>query len=145
MVTYDVVSEANIPNFLMVGEHDHEETDTLLILHCHDVAKGDPFLKCVVCSPDTDVFLLLFQHFPELTPCILFRTGRGAQLRNINISKSCETVGPVQATALLGFHALTGCDQKERFNGKTKSLWWNQFYCAREDVLAAMAELSDDG
>ena len=76
MVTYDVVSESNIPNFLMVGEHDHEDTDTLLILHCHDVAKGDPFLKCVVCSPDTDVFLLLFQHFPELTPCTLFLTAR---------------------------------------------------------------------
>ena len=77
-------------------------------LHCHDIAQRDPFLECVVFSPDTDVLLLLVHNFPELTPCTLFWTGRGDQLRNINISKCYKTIGPVQATALLGFHALTG-------------------------------------
>ena len=70
---------------------------------------------------------------------------RGDQLRNITISKCCETTGPVQATALLGFRPLTGCDQTGRFNRKTTSFWWKQFDCAGEDILAATAELSEDG
>ena len=69
-----MASKTNIPNFLMVKEH--EEADTLLILHCPDVAKSDPFSECVAFSPDTDVFFLLIHHFPELTPCTLFLTGQ---------------------------------------------------------------------
>ena len=76
---YDMTSETNIPNFSMVREHDHEEAGTLLILHCLDVAKRDPFSECVVFSPDTDVFLLLIHHFLELRSCTLFRIGRGNQ------------------------------------------------------------------
>ena len=106
-----MTSETNIPNFSMVREHDHEEAGTLLILHCLDVAKRDPFSECVVFSPDTDVFLLLIHHFLELTPCTLFRTGRGNQQRNISISKFYETIGPV-FTLLL-----------DVTNGKTKSFW----------------------
>ena len=116
-----MASETNIPNFSTVREH--EEADTLLILHCPDVAKSDPFSECVAFSPDTDVFFLLIHHFPELTPCTLFLTGQEDHLRNINISKYYKTIGLVRATALLGFHALTGCDQTGRFSGKTKSFW----------------------
>ena len=47
-------------------EHDHEEADTLLILHAVDTAKLNPFSKCVVYSPDTDVFLLLNYHYSKL-------------------------------------------------------------------------------
>ena len=139
-----MTSETNIPNSSMVREHDHEEAGMLLTLHCLDVAKRDPFSECVVFSLDTDVFLLLIHHFPELTPCTLFQTGRGNQQRNINISKCYETIGPVRATELFGFHTLTGCDQTGRFSGKTKSFWWKQFYCAGEDVLAAMVEFDED-
>ena len=46
----------------------------------------------------------------------------------------------MQATALLGFNALTRCDQTGRFNGKTKILGGKQLYYAGEDVLAAVAE-----
>ena len=67
---------------------------------------------------------LLIHHFPELTPCALFRTGRGDQLCNTNISKCCKTIWPVQVTTLLDFHALTGCEQTGQFNGKSKSFWW---------------------
>ena len=40
--------------------------------------------------------------------------------RDISISQCYEAVGPRRAKALLGFHAITGCDQTGRFNGKTK-------------------------
>ena len=45
-----MASETNIPNFSTVREH--EEADTLLILHCPDVAKSDPFSECVAFSPN---------------------------------------------------------------------------------------------
>ena len=143
-MTYDVVSETNSPNFSMVKEYDYGEADTLLILNCHDVGKRDPFSGYVVFYPDTDIFLLLIHHFLELTLYTLFRTGRGNQFRDTNISKCYETIGLVRATALLGFCTLTECDQTRRFNGKTKLFWWKQFYCAGEDDLAAMVELDED-
>ena len=118
-----MVSETNIPNFSMMREHEHKNADTLLILHCHDVAKRYPNSEFVVFSPDTDFYLLLIHDLAELMPCTLFRTGRGNQLRNITISKCYEIIGPVKATKLLGFYALAGCDQNERLNGKTKSFW----------------------
>ena len=85
-----MLSETNIPNFSTVREH--KEVDTVLTLHCPDVAKSDPFLECVAFSPDKDVFFLLIYHFRELTPCTLFLTGRGDHLRNINISKCYKTI-----------------------------------------------------
>ena len=121
--------------------HDHEEADTLLILHCCDVAQRDPFTECIVFSPDTDVFLLLIHHFPELSQSTIFRTGRGDQLRDISISQCYEKIGPERAKALLGFHAMTGCDQTGRFNGKTKAFWWKQFCAAGLDVVETIAEL----
>ena len=67
VVTYDQCSESNIiDSTSTAGVHDHEEGDTLMILHCHEIAKEDPFTECVVLSPDTDVFLLLIHHYPTL-------------------------------------------------------------------------------
>ena len=77
----------------MMREYDHEEADTLPILHCHDVAKRDPFSECVMFSPDTEVFLLLIHHFPELTSCTLFRTGRGDQLCNATSANATKQLG----------------------------------------------------
>ena len=55
--------ETNIPNFSTVREH--EEADTLLILHCPDVAKSDPFSECVAFYPDTNVFFFADSSFPR--------------------------------------------------------------------------------
>ena len=110
----------------MLTENEHKDADTLFIPHCHDVAKRDLFWECVEFSSDTDVFLLVINDL-QLSPWTCFRTGREDQLRNITISQCYEAIGPVQATA--------------RFNRKIKLFWWKQFYCAGENVLAAMAEL----
>ena len=99
---------------------------------------------CCVCSWHRRLFVA-DSWFPRTDAMYIIPNCRGDQLRNITISKCCETIGPVQATALLGFRALTGCDQTGRFNRKTTSFWWKQFYCAGEDILAATAELSEDG
>lgn len=39
VVTFDTISETNINQFTIdMTQHDHEEADTLLILHCWDIA-----------------------------------------------------------------------------------------------------------
>ena len=77
VITYDLVSITNIQNLdENLKSHDHEEADTLLLLHTIDVvSKRDPFCKCVVFSPDTDVFLLLVYYSEVLPQMASFRTG----------------------------------------------------------------------
>ena len=76
---------------------------------------------CIL-SPDTDVFLLLIQFYPQLCASTIFRTGKTTNIRDIDIDIGImyETLGPSHAEALLGFHAFTGCDQTGRFFGKLK-------------------------
>lgn len=142
VVTYDLVSETNIPNFAPeMTVHDHEEADTLLIFHCHDIAREDPFTECIVLSPDTDVFLLLIHHYPSLTQSVIFRTGRGDNIRDISIRSCYESIGTSRAKALLGFHTLTGCDQTGRFHGKSKVFWWKEFCETENNIVEAISEL----
>lgn len=66
----------NIPNFAEdLLTHNHEEADTLMILHSIDVAKRNPFQELTVCSPDTDVFLLLIYYQRSLCNQTVFKTG----------------------------------------------------------------------
>ena len=44
-------------------------------------------------------------------------------------------------TALLGFHAITGCDQTGRFLGYTKLSCWETFLLADDDVLQGFSQL----
>ena len=92
-------------------------------------------------SPDTDVLLLLIHHYPQLPQSILFSTGRGENLRNIDIGRCYENIGQEHSDALLGFHTLTGCDQAGRFNGKSKAFWWKHFLTADKYILDAISQL----
>jgi len=101
VVTYDKVSISTLADFSdNMKTHDHEEADTLLILHCFDIAKRDPFTTCTVYSPDTDVFLLLIYFYSSLPQSLVFHTGKGKDTRMINIGSCYEGVGPSQAQAL---------------------------------------------
>jgi len=107
--------------------HDHEEADTLLVLHAIGVTKMNPFSECVVVSPDTDVFLLLLYYYELIPHATLFRTGRGDAERDISLQQCFENLGLKKSKAVLGFHVLTGCDQIGRFSGKAKLTWWKEF------------------
>ena len=123
-VTYDQLSDTNMIDFTEeLRSHDHEEADTLLLLHAIDVAQKDPFRECIMFSPDTDVFLLLLHYYESLPQITTFRTGRGNDKRDISIKNCVEAIGSDHAKAILGFHVFTGCDQTGRFNGKSKSSW----------------------
>ena len=66
--------------------HDHEEADTLLLLHAADVSARNPFTELHIYSPDTDEFLLTNHKYPILCANTAFKTGSGKQARKIPIS-----------------------------------------------------------
>ena len=64
VVTYDLVSETNIHDLAPdIRVHDHEEADTLLILHCYDVARHDPFAECVAMRVFIKLVRKRYHHF----------------------------------------------------------------------------------
>ena len=73
----------NFPEELSV--HDHEEADTLMLLNAVNVTSRNPFAELNIYSPDTDVSLLSIFKYPELCTNTVFKTGRGADIRNIHI------------------------------------------------------------
>ena len=52
-----------------------------------------------------------------------------------------EALGEERASALLGFHAFTGCDVTCKFYGKSKLTCWKVFMKSSSDVLEAFKEL----
>ena len=97
--------KVNIENFPYVMKtHDHEEADTIFILHCFDIERRDPFTTCTVYS--TDKFLLLIHFYPSLPQSSLFHIEKGKKVRKIDIRSSYEGRGPSHAQALLGVHVL---------------------------------------
>ena len=49
-----------------------------------------------------------------------FLTGRGINLRTIDLKKIAESIGNDVSKALIGLHCLTGCDSVSVFYGKGK-------------------------
>ena len=97
--------------------HDHEEADTLMILHAIDVAACNPFRRLIVSSPDTDVLLLLIHYYASIPSDTQFLTGSGDKTRLISISKAQQSL-PNRWSCLLGFHAFTACDVTGKFRDK---------------------------
>ena len=128
VVTYNRIKESNVDGFLDVMKtRDHEQADTFLILRPFKIARRDPFKKCTVYSPDTDVFLLLIHFYPSLPQSLLFHTGKGKYARNIDIGSSYEGIASSHVQVLLGFRVFTSCNQTESFPGNSKPFWWKKF------------------
>ncbi|XP_066928999.1 uncharacterized protein [Clytia hemisphaerica] len=140
-ITYSQQTISNIQLSDDLMRHDHEEADTLIVLHALNVAKNDPFSDCVVVASDTDVFLLLIHYYERLPMSTVFRIGTGDKERDIPIMKCYNEIGPLRAQAILGFHVLTGCDQIGRFSGKSKTTCWNEFFNSDSSILSALANL----
>ena len=91
----------------------HEETDTRMVLHARHTAG-----PCVIHSDDTDVFILLLSHSRDLGECYI-KKGRGAKTRLLKLSNVVSTLEKqldrgikkqLFMKALIGVHAITGCD-----------------------------------
>ena len=85
-VSYATKCISNLEDFVQeMMTHDHEEADTLLLLHAADVSARNPFTELHIYSPDTDVFLLTIHKYPILCTNTAFKTGSGKQARTMPI------------------------------------------------------------
>jgi hypothetical protein len=136
MVTSGTQTKGNvdIPDSLLT--HSQEEADTLMILHAVSVPHE---VELVVSSPDTDVLLLLVHMYPHLPVSTVFLTGKGRLKRNISVCNIYNNLGQKRASAILGFHALTGSDVSGRFAGRTEDWCFKTFLSCDDAILDALA------
>jgi hypothetical protein len=93
-----------------------EETDSRVVLYCVYAAnEGYQYVR--VRSPDSDIFWILLYHANNIAITILFDTGHGNRKRLINITRLSEHYSQQMCEAMLGLHALTGCDSTSCFKG----------------------------
>ena len=132
MVTWGTQTNGNvdIPDSLLT--HCQEEADTLIVLHALSVPST---AELVVSSPDTDVLLLFV---PPSTTSV---TGKGKQTRNISVRGIYNNLGQKRASALLGFHAYTGCDVSDRFAGRYKDWCFKTFMGCDDEILDSLSML----
>ena len=96
--------------------HNQEEANTSIVLHAIDVTQRDPSTDLMISCSDTDVLLILLNYFDSICLSTIFRTSS----HDMPLRFSYEKLGEVKCKALLGFHALTGCDQTGKFYGFSK-------------------------
>ena len=117
--------------------HNHEEADTLTILHSFQIAKIDPFREVALVRSDTDVLLMLLWHYQTLCTQTVIRVGRVDRRRDINIGKSFEALRDAKSQALVGFYAFTGCNQTSKFNDYAKQSCWSTFITSPKKIIDA--------
>ena len=136
IVTYGTGSEGNIDVSASLLTHSQEEADTVMLLHAASCPND---VDLVVCSPDTDVLLLLVHMFPKLPDSTKFLTGKGRLKRFLSV----RSLGEQYASALLGLHAFTGFDMTGKFGGRTKDSCFKIFLSCDEKILSALADLGN--
>ena len=126
-----------VPDILLT--HSQEEAGTLLILHALTVDKD---ADVTVDSPDTDVLILLINMFQRLPVAIKFLTGKGKLRRRIAVKPIYDALGEKRASAIIGFHSFTGCDDMSgRFAGRSKDWCFKVFMSCDNKILDALASL----
>ena len=123
----------------------YEEGDSLIIYILAFALSNMQFdvrnTRVLVCSNDTDVFCLLLSHLKHL-PCNKMLM-KWSQEQYIDISVIFEDLGKLSCSALLGFHAFTGCDTVEKFTGISKEKWTKLFLSLDEPILKALTNFKN--
>ena len=143
-------AKTNRPDFMdaTMLNHDHEEVDTLIPLHCLDAANSRPGCSIDVFTVDTDVlvYVLLVYIFSSLPPCKLYmHAGRGKSSRVLDIEECCRNLGSRKCNVLLGMHAFIGSDWGGKFSGITKRKWMKLFLDLddSDEILDALGYLGE--
>uniref|UniRef100_UPI00358F49B5 uncharacterized protein n=1 Tax=Myxine glutinosa TaxID=7769 RepID=UPI00358F49B5 len=96
-----------------------EETHTRVVLYLQ-YALSSRFKDAVVCTPDTDIFVILLHYASSLNINIHLDTGTRKQRQLIDITALAKSLGSDHATALMGLYTFTGDDCNSAFRGKGK-------------------------
>ena len=69
--------------------------------------------------------------------------GHGEKKRLVRLKHIYDALGPLRASANLGFHSLTGCDSTGHIKGKSKGGCFGTFLQMNDDVLQGLAQLGE--
>ena len=116
--------------------------DSLHVLYA--VNQSDVVRNIIVCSPDTEIFILLLDIFSRnsIAGELIFKPGKGKFARKISIKESCKRIGTKKAMGLLGLHIFSGW-LGGRLCGKSKKKWITS-YLALEANLDVLQQLWDN-
>ncbi|XP_065184634.1 uncharacterized protein LOC135815285 [Sycon ciliatum] len=134
----DHVAYEEVPNLRST----QEEADTRMLLHAYH-ASADYSTGLVIRSPDTDVLVLCIALASSIPARLLFETGRRAASRIVDISAVAEKLGAQVCSALLGLHAVTGCDSTSSFYRIGKKKAWKVLK-SKQSHQIALAHMGDN-
>ena len=99
----------------------HEEAVGRILLHAAHAADQGRQAK-VICSEDTDVFIMAVAYQHSISKPLFQRCGIGTRILVFirDIGKIATHLGHDVCKALVGLHAFTGCDSVSAFAGKGK-------------------------
>ena len=97
-----------------------EEADTSLILYSAEIHKSGTNVH--IYASDTDVFVLALSAMQQLGDKTTLITGTGSNRRHIPLMPIYHALGQNRIYALIGFHALSGCDTTGRIFGKSENI-----------------------
>lgn len=103
-------------------ESTQEEADTRLLLHAKHVTESG-IQSIVIHADDTDIAVIALRFITEIcsTGAVLYmKTGTVNRIKYINLSVLYQQLGNEICHALVGLHALTGCDTVSSFCGHGK-------------------------
>ena len=90
------------------------------------------------CS-NTDVMLILLNYFDELNNNTIFRTLH----HDIILQQIYESIGLKMCKAILGFHAISGCDQTGKLYRISKLSSWKVFVSSNDEIITALTNLGE--
>ena len=115
------------------------EADTLMILHAIELTSDQKSVHFL--TQDTDVMVLALRRYLSLGPNTALVMGTGDKRRTIMLKPIFESLGPLKAAALPGFHCITGCDTCGQIRGKGKKSAFKIFCKSSTSILNALIDL----
>ena len=100
----------------------HEEADTCVVMHVHNIAQGMRSPRVVVRANDMDILVIFLYHAANITAKIWMDMGHSYNnsCRYVDVSTLAQQLGHDMCKALPALHAFTGCDYTASFMRKGK-------------------------
>ena len=136
IVSYSGKTKSN--KSIAFNESNHDEADGQMIRQgILGKSRWHHNTELTIHSTDTDVVVIAVSMYPLLVPNTRILTASGL----LHIKPLWQALGAEKANALIGLHALSGCDTTGRFNYVGKPTWFHHFCQAPNHIIEALIKL----